>query len=99
PRLRSTLFPYTTLFRSSIARFPRVVITRSCDILQFDQSGDRSLLGSPTPVCVTNGPVLQPVAAPAAIFDALHGMSGHLSSSTRTDRKSTRLNSSHSQIS
>src|SRR5260370_40785996 len=69
---------------ASTARFPRVVMTRSCDILQFDQSGDRSLLGSPTPVCVTNGPVLQPVAAPAAIFDALHGMSGHLSSSTRT---------------
>src|SRR2546427_8149866 len=66
---RSTLFPYTTLFRS-----PR----------------------SPNPV---QRPATTHVVPPAARYP-----SGHLSRSAPphapgTDRKSTRLNSSHSQIS
>src|SRR2546427_2994845 len=54
---RSTLFPYTTLFRSRVA-----------------------------------------VAFGACCFSR-HSSSGHLSASSGPDRKSTRLNSSHSQIS
>src|SRR2546427_5920277 len=57
---RSTLFPYTTLFRSHVA----------ADLAQ-----------------------LQVGAAPAAVEDG-QGHRGH-----EGDRKSTRLNSSHSQIS
>src|SRR5215471_3286508 len=68
---------------ASTARFPSVVMTKSCAILQFDQSIDRSLAGNPTPLWLNNGPVLQPLVIPAAMRDALHGMSGHLSSSTR----------------
>src|SRR5688572_31434990 len=59
---RSTLFPYTTLFRSPSAAAPRLV-RRRC-------RGTRRR-SSPTPS----------------------------SSTTKRDRKSTRLNSSHSQIS
>src|SRR2546430_9723910 len=59
---RSTLFPYTTLFRSRGVRLARRLLTEST----FFRRGDRLRLGA--------------VAA-------------------RQDRKSTRLNSSHSQIS
>src|SRR2546430_13134494 len=71
---RSTLFPYTTLFRSidAIAR----LVADGIDV-QLDLIGD--------------GP-LRP-AIESAI--ARHGLSDHV----RLDRKSTRLNSSHSQIS
>src|SRR2546426_5949788 len=61
---RSTLFPYTTLFRSGAAR---PIATRACD------SKTRSTGGSTTTTS--------------------------LSSETATDRKSTRLNSSHLVIS
>src|SRR2546427_3102915 len=58
---RSTLFPYTTLFRSQAAHLLQVVITRA------DEGGERKEDRRPC-----------------------HGAK---------DRKSTRLNSSHSQIS
>src|SRR5205085_6096066 len=64
---RSTLFPYTTLFRSVV-----VVIDEELDEADLRQAGRREI---------------QPGAA--AGIPAAGG----------TDRKSTRLNSSHSQIS
>src|SRR3712207_7971116 len=72
---RSTLFPYTTLFRS---RTPPTVCTRV--------SPNGPLInGSPMP----NGNVLSRICAAVA----------NTACSTNTDRKSTRLNSSHANIS
>src|SRR2546430_13661383 len=66
---RSTLFPYTTLFRS---RFKNV---EACVVFQ---SG---------------------FAANAGTVAAILGSEDHIISDELKDRKSTRLNSSHSQIS
>src|SRR2546430_8259709 len=66
---RSTLFPYTTLFRSPrVRRAHRLVLEEQPKVSAHDEG--RSLHGNAGP-CRTD----------------------------RTDRKSTRLNSSHSQIS
>src|SRR2546430_3128809 len=65
---RSTLFPYTTLFRSRLEYFEELVEQRSADVIGRRIDADLSLH-----VVVGSVQVL--------------------------DRKSTRLNSSHSQIS
>src|SRR2546430_7162997 len=68
---RSTLFPYTTLFRSLFFAFLiPAVIQEILRFLQYLPSTDQ-----------------------------LRAYFTHLAQQTRTDRKSTRLNSSHSQIS
>src|SRR2546427_9589170 len=68
---RSTLFPYTTLFRSSCRGRP----------------GSRGLLRAEEPVLVEGGRRAERRAR------------GRADARPRADRKSTRLNSSHSQIS
>src|SRR5688572_33415074 len=75
---RSTLFPYTTLFRSGHG-----VRTR----LTLDRKNDGAALVFPCNHLV----VLDPIDHPAEIAQA--------DGRTVLDRKSTRLNSSHSQIS
>src|SRR2546430_5880446 len=75
---RSTLFPYTTLFRSTRFRRRRRGHVAGCAAVGFRaRDGDLSL-------CV----VAEEAFSPAS--DAIRGL---------RDRKSTRLNSSHSQIS
>src|SRR5688572_31314823 len=80
---RSTLFPYTTLFRSALLELPERE-----GLAALDQ----------------RGPTTRSSRAPAQSDDLamgarggrlLHGCHG----TTHGDRKSTRLNSSHSQIS
>src|SRR2546430_7930713 len=74
---RSTLFPYTTLFRSRFGQFyactgyPDCKNTKDPRLLKIDTSGD------PQPPCENCGKEMV----------------------LKRDRKSTRLNSSHSQIS
>src|SRR3712207_7304064 len=68
---RSTLFPYTTLFRSSFGR--------DCD--------GRSLVE-------TSGSKAPPIPHPGSRFQVCFGFVG-----LALDRKSTRLNSSHANIS
>src|SRR5947207_10215601 len=80
---RSTLFPYTTLFRSCFHRFGRV--RRSED----DQVGDRAQCGELLDRLM-RGTVL-PEADRVVREDVDHRQVG--------DRKSTRLNSSHTVIS
>src|SRR2546430_6008089 len=74
---RSTLFPYTTLFRSTITR--------------------------PLEEAVNSVPGLQKVtstsASPRLVIDVSADMILTLQRVDAVDRKSTRLNSSHSQIS
>src|SRR5688572_32487090 len=79
---RSTLFPYTTLFRSlgcgvSERTHDRGGLPPCCGLGPLEETGTNFWLSTnPEPVCQTGGP--RP-----------HSQ----------DRKSTRLNSSHSQIS
>src|SRR2546427_7454370 len=86
PPPRSPLFPYTTLFRSH---------------LRIARAGGSPVggLGPPPqhaplcPVCVICG------CQPVSIIDRQECFPSRLESRYRRDRKSTRLNSSHSQIS
>src|SRR5688572_30953491 len=79
PPPRSTLFPYTTLFRSP--RF-RQGVASGPDVILLDGLGGRTVKGSPA-----TGGWLTSSQSPA------------WRTPSRQDRKSTRLNSSHSQIS
>src|SRR2546430_8823945 len=72
---RSTLFPYTTLFRSLLHRNPR-----------------GSGLFRPSSGCRVQ-------SIPATLSDPPAGWTLHPEEGRKRDRKSTRLNSSHSQIS
>src|SRR3712207_7397012 len=78
---RSTLFPYTTLFRSAMADKTTVLVDAASLIY-------RALFSTPDTVVAPDGTQI----------NAAHGFLGML---TRliTDRKSTRLNSSHANIS
>src|SRR2546427_8316370 len=81
---RSTLFPYTTLFRSILTCFPSA--THLCLALGADSPyADERCVGN---LALTARGLFTP-------FNATH-VSIRTSD---TDRKSTRLNSSHSQIS
>src|SRR2546430_10463388 len=73
---RSTLFPYTTLFRSADqgAGLAKIVV-------------DHPRLDHGQPFARIDGP------------DLVHGLERDHDAAGRRDRKSTRLNSSHSQIS
>src|SRR5688572_32509753 len=87
PPPRSTLFPYTTLFRSRC----RPAGSGSRDARQID------LEAGPVPELGVHGDI-----AVALFDDAVHGGETQprpLADVLRRDRKSTRLNSSHSQIS
>src|SRR2546430_4526910 len=75
---RSTLFPYTTLFRSGIAAAVGALVAQRHHLERFR-------------VAESDLPVGANVAAPVALHQ--HAVVEF------QDRKSTRLNSSHSQIS
>src|SRR2546427_4732190 len=79
---RSTLFPYTTLFRSPCAA-RSTAETPSPSILRPDSGL--------TPCPVSEGSHLRPLTLTTVQKSHVRG--------TLEDRKSTRLNSSHSQIS
>src|SRR2546430_13669147 len=72
---RSTLFPYTTLFRSQLPPMPR------------------------PPSFVKQNPSELPILFLAATSDTLPLYAARNRMGSSEDRKSTRLNSSHSQIS
>src|SRR2546430_11619511 len=81
---RSTLFPYTTLFRSLELQFKDAV--KLCR----NKSESRKVLGDLAPITWFN---LKDVELLPAVVRPRKHYAG------RKDRKSTRLNSSHSQIS
>src|SRR3989442_8226641 len=89
---RSTLFPYTTLFRSPcVVRVPRHVLVGLAADLHPGRDHDDPEQGAVVEVVL--GPV-PPVRA-----HAIRKTGGTGPSTTSTDRKSTRLNSSHVRIS
>src|SRR5688572_31053958 len=80
---RSTLFPYTTLFRSLPGLLDEVALADEAVVARDDQQSDER-----------DGAEHDPDRR----HDTLPGLTDLLPSA-RPDRKSTRLNSSHSQIS
>src|SRR2546430_7335699 len=86
---RSTLFPYTTLFRSD---FP---IPEDPPVRMTDEKGSRTSLSEDT--TVDNGTRLFNRAALRPGLSSTQPIRRNMNS--QKDRKSTRLNSSHSQIS
>src|SRR2546430_6015475 len=80
---RSTLFPYTTLFRSHHRRAEPVLHRQGRHVGQLDGIRTRDVL-------------LDAVLVQDVVAVVRPGQGAHLQ---RLDRKSTRLNSSHSQIS
>src|SRR3712207_8760276 len=82
---RSTLFPYTTLFRSESGETKGAVAYRSLIV-----SDARLTYAGVDTFLAGEGPIEQPDLVRAA-----HELSRRL----KTDRKSTRLNSSHANIS
>src|SRR3712207_6868141 len=79
---RSTLFPYTTLFRSVVGA---VLVTALVAVRQV--------------VAMTeNGPLVRRLDH-SATHDPLTGLANRVLFQRRLDRKSTRLNSSHANIS
>src|SRR5688572_31380774 len=90
PRTEPTVFPYTTLFRSSAtATRGSAPSARGCAHSTFDASFFKRLDEALGIVLGAQGVIRERLATIRR--DALQGDAG--------DRKSTRLNSSHSQIS
>src|SRR2546430_4256984 len=90
---RSTLFPYTTLFRSPALK------TAIADRDQASECGifslaERGFQGGPP-----RGAAWAGVGLPRRRLGAVQHEKEPCQGSVNTDRKSTRLNSSHSQIS
>src|SRR5688572_31771394 len=85
----STLFPYTTLFRSECGLTKR----RARQILAPLLTSTAANLGAQTPAEALTGPFARGDVATVRTHLAA------MKAKKMTDRKSTRLNSSHSQIS
>src|SRR3712207_9588613 len=93
---RSTLFPYTTLFRSSIADDPVVDDFARLGVLAF--AADARVVSPLARASESRFPQLAPQGGTnyGAAFDLLKRT---IDEDRRRDRKSTRLNSSHANIS
>src|SRR5688572_31011998 len=86
---RSTLFPYTTLFRSTM-------FGSSCSMRVIDPPCAKALGAESTAIIVSRQRVLGTRLLITACGEQPVGQFRRM---THKDRKSTRLNSSHSQIS
>src|SRR2546430_12277255 len=86
---RSTLFPYTTLFRSRLVAFQYAVADQKPDQIAFGLAIASVPLGERAVIVQHNAIAGLELARGAPLARPVE----------RTDRKSTRLNSSHSQIS
>src|SRR3712207_9506634 len=93
---RSTLFPYTTLFRSQryLGGLQRELLQRERAVLALLDAG----LGGDL-VSAHGRPVVGRVADQVVVAAHLVAMHGGQCLDPRLDRKSTRLNSSHANIS
>src|SRR5205085_11899823 len=84
PPPRTTLFPYTTLFRSAKAKWPGSAWRRPPRALIWSRIAQTIHRTTPPPTAASGASVVVP---------------SRNANAPTTDRKSTRLNSSHSQIS
>src|SRR5205085_9987881 len=94
--LRSTLFPYTTLFRSKFfLANPQLDVTRARELFHLNATEATRILDlRPRQQALLKRPDVARV-----ITLRVDAESHDLYTNTSKDRKSTRLNSSHSQIS
>src|SRR3712207_7276546 len=83
---RSTLFPYTTLFRSAGGSFYSEIPSCIFAAIPFDSESPCPWLGDPP-------------QSLGALANAVTGHANWAGQSSPRDRKSTRLNSSHANIS
>src|SRR5690606_40289157 len=90
--LSSTLFPYTTLFRSAIAFFRSGARTPAHAVIKVGDAEPRELAPGSIPA---DYPIRALVEPQAVTITAADGMQ----IPAQLDRKSTRLNSSHVKIS
>src|SRR5438045_4407097 len=86
---RSTLFPYTTLFRSRV--LDTAVSVNS--VYEVKSNKLQTVNGSESSADTANYPSVQ------AVRNAFDSINGFIKTDGTTDRKSTRLNSSHLGIS
>src|SRR2546430_14515761 len=93
---RSTLFPYTTLFRSQ-ARSPSSVRCMHGTRIPLDVDLEDRLVFGLTPIRL--GYMVLSGLGGLAVWSSQWSSPGIRGPVALTDRKSTRLNSSHSQIS
>src|SRR2546430_17696776 len=93
---RSTLFPYTTLFRSPWAHMRPLF-----QLYRLTRQGGFAIVNMHSPVAAAVGRLAVWLAQVPVIIYTVHGFYFHDNMPwwKRRDRKSTRLNSSHSQIS
>src|SRR5947207_4035375 len=95
PPLRSTLFPYTTLFRSrQFEQAIRERVKRACPVRRGLAEGDRAQQESVVRRQTGRADQRHRVARGERLLDVRELRLHHL-----LDRKSTRLNSSHTVIS
>src|SRR2546430_12661466 len=90
---RSTLFPYTTLFRSAPRKTAREVVHLTRPAAGRGRGGELEDTDQAS-ACETDA---APSPWPGRRYSSRGG--AKMSRTTQRDRKSTRLNSSHSQIS
>src|SRR2546427_5164278 len=94
---RSTLFPYTTLFRSACRPDCHQFAAEATQVCKFADGGKgaRVLRWPVAALLGSSG-----CSRPTPVQECAHeGIAQRFTSTPRQDRKSTRLNSSHSQIS
>src|SRR3712207_9300584 len=93
---RSTLFPYTTLFRSrDLARVNGALAERRQNLRRLITSLNE-LNGE---LAGHDDDIAQLVTASSAVMRSFASEEQNISAAVREDRKSTRLNSSHANIS
>src|SRR5689334_24128987 len=88
---RSTLFPYTTLFRSVIPNVEGLFIEHDLPLKLHGRSWKRGMPQQPAWLCIKQNSIDFGFGEPRVYRDC--------SNAEPADRKSTRLNSSHSSIS
>src|SRR3712207_7667584 len=92
---RSTLFPYTTLFRSELAlRLLQLLVGLAEPLV-----GGGELLGAPAQLLLGPDAVGDVAEVAADVVDPAVPVVTRLGAQAQVDRKSTRLNSSHANIS
>src|SRR5256884_9431749 len=93
---RSTLFPYTTLFRSAV---PGILAGGVEAGIKPSGKKDLALIHSPSPARSAAVFTTNQVKGAPVLVSMEHARGGALQTIVAKDRKSTRLNSSHGYIS
>src|SRR3712207_9564596 len=91
---RSTLFPYTTLFRSTLSEKRKYQVLLRLNTMEY-----YTLLGKAREASITRTEFLRRLIAKAEVKSRIKPEEMQLIRTVSGDRKSTRLNSSHANIS